>query len=219
MNQDRMTPEALAEIEGLAAAATEGLWEHELSVGKRYYVRTPSYGVHDFCYLVGGIEREADAAFIAASRTAVPQMAAEIRRAWAENKELRDALKGAEVIASQAKGHLAENARLKELLDMAITGRNHADDVAIALRAELEAAKEDMRALSDEYKFCNMCKYHNGEGVDTCSHPLRFSCDAENFYEWCGVPANTPVQGATDETMGGGGNRIDRTRPVWQKAR
>ena len=72
------------------------------------------------------------------------------------------------------------------------------------LRAELEAAKEDMRALSDEYKFCNMCKYHNGEGVDTCSHPLRFSCDAENFYEWRGVPANTPAQGATDETMGGG---------------
>ena len=72
------------------------------------------------------------------------------------------------------------------------------------LRAELEAAKGDMRLLSDEYKFCNMCKYHNGEGVDTCSHPLRFSCDAENFYEWLGVPANTPAQGATDETRGGG---------------
>jgi hypothetical protein len=58
------------------------------------------------------------------------------------------------------------------------------------LRAELEAARGDMRALSDEYKFCNMCKYHNGEGVDTCSHPLRFSCDAENFYEWRGVTEN-----------------------------
>ena len=57
------------------------------------------------------------------------------------------------------------------------------------LRAEMEAAKLDIRALSGEYKFCYKCKHHNGEG-DTCSHPLRFSCDAENFYEWRGATEN-----------------------------
>ena len=66
------------------------------------------------------------------------------------------------------------------------------------LRAELEAAKRDIRALSDEYKFCNMCKYHNGEGVDTCSHPLRFSCDAKNFYEWRGATENGGANGRAD---------------------
>lgn len=148
MNDDRMTPEALAGIEGLAAEATEGTWVVD-KMGR--------FEDHDECRISlpdDEIElcRYENADFIVASRLAVPQMAAEIRRAW----------------------------------------------------EELGAAKEDMRALSDEYKFCNMCKYHNGEGVDTCSHPLRFSCDAENFYEWLGVPANTPAQGATDETRGGG---------------
>ena len=66
------------------------------------------------------------------------------------------------------------------------------------IRAELEAAKGDIRALSDEYKFCNMCKYHNGEGVDTCSHPLRFSCDAKNFYEWRGATENGGANGRAD---------------------
>ena len=120
MNEDRMTPEALAEIEGKAKKCADN--------------KLPAFA------LVYSTEREL-------ALDAVPQMAAEIRRAW----------------------------------------------------AELEAAKRDLRLLSDEYKFCNLCKYHNGEGVDTCSHLLRFSCDAENFYEWRGAPDNTPAQGATDE--------------------
>ena len=67
---------------------------------------------------------------------------------------------------------------------------------------ELGAAKADMRALSDEYKFCNFCRYHNGDGVDTCDHPQRFSCDRENFYEWRGLVPTTP----TDRAQGAEGD-------------
>ena len=57
------------------------------------------------------------------------------------------------------------------------------------LRAELEAAKGDMHMLSDEYKFCDTCKYSGCAGVDGCTHPRRFLCDRENFYEWRGACA------------------------------
>ena len=123
------------------------------------------------------------AAVLVAGRD-VPALLDEISRAWAENAQLCETIvRDREANREICEGMAAQNARL---------------------RAELEAAKRDMRLLSDEYKFCNMCKYHNGEGVDTCSHPLRFSCDTENFYEWRGVPANAPAQGETDETRGGG---------------
>ena len=79
MNNDRMTPEALAEIEGLAAAATEGTWVVD-KMGR--------FEDHDECRISlpdDEIElcRYENADFIVASRLAVPQMAAEIRRAWA----------------------------------------------------------------------------------------------------------------------------------------
>ena len=85
MNEDRMTPEALAEIEGLAAAATEGTWVVD-KMGR--------FEDHDECRISlpdDEIElcRYENADFIVASRLAVPQMAAEIRRAWAENARLR----------------------------------------------------------------------------------------------------------------------------------
>ena len=69
MNEDRMTPEALAEIEGLTEKATAGPWEAGMycSVSSKY------------AKLFNTIY-QSDAAFIAASRLAVPQMAAEIRR-------------------------------------------------------------------------------------------------------------------------------------------
>ena len=67
-----------------------------------------------------------------------------------------------------------------------------------ALRAELEAAKWDLHTLSDEYKFCDTCKYCGGDGVDGCTHPQRFSCDAENFYEWRGVTENGGANGRVD---------------------
>ena len=136
MNEDRMTPEALAEIANRAEMVTRNHADWSVA-----------------------------AAVLLAGRD-VPALLAEVERLRTAEESLA-----------------VENARLAR---------------------ELEAAKGDMRLLSDEYKFCNLCKYHNGDGVDTCSHPLRFSCDAENFYDWRGAPANTPAQGATDETRGGG---------------
>ena len=106
MNEDRMTPEALAEIEVLAAAATEGPWKlveakgycdaEKCPLGKDYE-DAECEKCDDWSWTQGAFVDEvltincgeydgmndADARFIAASRLAVPQMAAEIRRAWA----------------------------------------------------------------------------------------------------------------------------------------
>ena len=70
MTNEPMTEQELREIEGLAAAATEGTWEcrHGEVMQGKYYV----------CVAID----DDDAEYVAASRTAVPQMAAEIRRAW-----------------------------------------------------------------------------------------------------------------------------------------
>jgi hypothetical protein len=69
----------VSEARALCEGATEGPWETLLSAGK-YWIKTPRYGVRDFCCLTGGLEHEADAALIAHSRTLLPEMADEIER-------------------------------------------------------------------------------------------------------------------------------------------
>ena len=80
---------------------------------------------------------------------------------------------------------LAEVERLKETLDMATTGRDHAEDLAVILRAELEAAKQDIRDMlradcSEEH--CEKCKTHK-KGL-VC---MIGNCDNA---EWRGVTEN-----------------------------
>ena len=85
MTNEPMTEQELREIEGLAAAATDGEWR---AVDKGNTV--PSHAVMYYgigvkpVNIASGISPSTgNAAFIAVSRLAVPQMAAEIRRAWA----------------------------------------------------------------------------------------------------------------------------------------
>ena len=103
---------------------------------------------------------------------------------------------------------LAEVERLQELANrdrtMHCENCERTERENIRLRAELEAAKRDLRNLSDEYKFCDTCKYCGGDGVDGCTHPRRFSCDRENFYEWRGAPS--PGEG---ERGGGTDGKVD----------
>jgi hypothetical protein len=74
----------VTEARALCEGATKGPWETLLSAGKEYWIKTPRYGVRDFCCLTGGLEHEADAALIARSRTLIPEMAEEIERLQAE---------------------------------------------------------------------------------------------------------------------------------------
>ena len=71
------------------------------------------------------------------------------------------------------------------------------------LRAELEAAKLDLHKFAQ----CRSCK-HSYAGGMMCRIPSKERVtDGKrcHTWEWRGLcPANTPAQGATDETRGGG---------------
>ena len=70
------------------------------------------------------------------------------------------------------------------------------------LRAELEAAKEGIH----EFAQCVSCKHSYASGM-MCRIPSKERAtdgDRCNTWEWRGVTSNTPAQGATDETRGGG---------------
>lgn len=95
-----MTPEEIAEIERLANAATPGPWESptdghavivEGSRGKVGY--PPSEGtiasLNDGEYIENHSATQ-DAAFIAASRAAVPALCAALREAWKANDSVRN---------------------------------------------------------------------------------------------------------------------------------
>ena len=86
----------VTEARALCEGATKGPWETLLSAGKEYWIKTPRYGVRDFCCLTGGLEHEADAALIARSRTLLPEMAAEIERLERERDRFKARLEAAE---------------------------------------------------------------------------------------------------------------------------
>ena len=72
------------------------------------------------------------------------------------------------------------------------------------LRAELEAAKRDLHELAQ----CVSCKHSYAKGM-RCQIPSKERISTGDgkrchTWDWRGVPANTPAQGATDETEGGG---------------
>ena len=73
---DPMTPERLAEIEARAEAATEGPWEAwDRGIGFEVHVNAECLN-SEFRETF----RQADAEFIAAARTDVPDLLAEVRR-------------------------------------------------------------------------------------------------------------------------------------------
>jgi hypothetical protein len=89
MENKGITEQELAEIEALAAAATKGPWYgyENQGVFLDEEAHNPVFQTGCGCCTQEDLS-EADAAFIAASREAVPRMAAEIRR-------LREELEGA----------------------------------------------------------------------------------------------------------------------------
>lgn len=87
-----MTDARLTEIEALEAAATEGPWEitydHDDRPDTDLSVTFPT-AIGPFTWIEHPTAREdADSVFVAAARTAVPEMAAEIRRLRVENAAL-----------------------------------------------------------------------------------------------------------------------------------
>ena len=94
MNES-MTDQEIREIEALAEKATPGPW---LAPGGAIVRAPKNPGIAGslsdavctaFTANRNNRDASANTAFIAASRTAVPRMAAEIRRLWAENEALR----------------------------------------------------------------------------------------------------------------------------------
>ena len=71
------------------------------------------------------------------------------------------------------------------------------------LRAELEAAKRDLH----DFAQCVSCKHSYARMFCRIPAKERITTGDGNrchTWDWRGVPANTPAQGATDETRGGG---------------
>ncbi len=106
-----VTPERLAEIEGLAAATTPGPWTTEkpgvaqdgpakgMRLGVTIAQTSPSLSNRVFANPPGGQFPSTDQRFIAAARTDVPDLCAALRQAWAERdaaaeeaRALREAL-------------------------------------------------------------------------------------------------------------------------------
>lgn len=78
-----MTPSRLAKIKALADAATEGPWGYTYDGSGDYTVglaKDPQGDGNTIASLYGPVETGTDAAFIAASRTAVPELVAEVER-------------------------------------------------------------------------------------------------------------------------------------------
>ncbi len=107
-----MTPEKLAELEALAGKATVGPWNvdesrngaHNQNIESAEVVRMdngkPVAWLHITAWKQDRRDARPDAHFIAASRTAVPELIAEVRRLAAENRALLDLLARARKWAS-----------------------------------------------------------------------------------------------------------------------
>lgn len=154
MNEDRMTPEALAEIANRAEMVTRNHADWSVAAA----------------VLLAGHD--------------VPALLDEISRTWAENAQLCETIvRDREANREICEGMAAQNARL---------------------RAELEAAKRDLHELAQ----CVSCKHSWAKGM-RCKIPSKERISTGDgkrchTWEWRGVPANTPAQGETDETRGGG---------------
>jgi hypothetical protein len=83
---ERPTDAQLQEWQALADAATPGTW------GKEYSAVTANERITHIAHADPMGNGEADAAFIAAARAAVPALLAEVQRLRAQNTALRDVL-------------------------------------------------------------------------------------------------------------------------------
>ena len=90
---DPMTPERLAEIEARANAATQGPWEWHPYMGSGATLAKPNHPFHELNILKTTDDWPpvaADAEFIAAARTDVPALLAEVRRLQAAVERVRE---------------------------------------------------------------------------------------------------------------------------------
>jgi hypothetical protein len=90
-----LSAERLAEIEARANAATDGPWctdSWEIYQGSEYEPGL-SFWIGETCRGTADLEQDrADAAFVAAARSDVPALVAEIRRLWDERRSTNEAL-------------------------------------------------------------------------------------------------------------------------------
>jgi hypothetical protein len=90
-----LSAERLAEIEARADAATDGPWctdSWEIYQGSEYEPGL-SFWIGETCRGTADLEQDrADAAFVAAARSDVPALVAEIRRLWDERRSTNEAL-------------------------------------------------------------------------------------------------------------------------------
>ena len=99
---DPMTPERLAEIEARANAATQGPWEWHPYMGSGATLAKPNHPFHELNILKTTDDWPpvaADAEFIAAARTDVPALLAEVRRLQAAVERVRELHKPVPVYA------------------------------------------------------------------------------------------------------------------------
>ena len=101
MTTTKFTPSHIASLRELAEKATKGPWRQHLvddttvidATGEPIAETFPEGGVdEDIDFATDTEQREANAAFIAAARAALPAALDEIERLRAENEKLREAL-------------------------------------------------------------------------------------------------------------------------------
>ena len=176
MTNEPMTEQELREIEGLAAAATDGEWR---AVDKGNTV--PSHAVMYYgigvkpVNIASGISPSTgNAAFIAVSRLAVPQMAAEIRRAWDENEktmgELRRARKFGDDLAHLMSAAIRQREKAKDELRKQISHTIRARRLRDALTVEnkrLRALLHKIYNVADEERFLEVTAVIDAENGGT----------------------------------------------------
>lgn len=117
-----MSPERLDELEALAAAATPGPWEPKVVSGDAACYHNPGSRLRlntNQSWAVGplphrcGLQAQHDAAFIAAARTAVPELITRVREAQTAAAELERQFDHERTLRRQAE---EEVARLRALI-------------------------------------------------------------------------------------------------------
>lgn len=171
MDNKRMTPERLAEIQARADAAMVGKWEWQQEDGDTVLTASSEWTMFPRMYFItvlGADGTDADMAFIAAARADIPDLLAALCTAYQ-----RDEMLMAEVQAA----HQREDAMAAEL--------------AIVTR-ERDAAVEDIRVCMEEP--CAVCKYCHDHGD-------QFPCDKNaawcggTDWKWCGLCAANAKEG------------------------
>lgn len=166
-----LTVERLTEIEARANAATSGPWctdAWEIYQGTEY-VPGISFWVGETCRGTADLEQDrADAAFVAAARSDVPELVAEVRRQAAEVASLNDSLTAA-------------------------ADRMRADAARIAELEKREAAVAEFAAKRAEYiTAIRNCHPDNGHDYDRWQ---GHAAARRQLSELLGLPVAWPLEG------------------------